>query len=129
MNRPNFSARYKRIAPDSNTATRVAFGYIYDGGDFRVRVDFNEATRKLITLHDVDAVRIVISAVDAFIAQLFEQDRHFDAIWRVHGVELNRLRSLRKLTLELCAGGCTVDAGEFPAARCRWRPDGWRHIN
>ena len=74
---PNFSARYSKINPNSNTRIGIGKGWVRERRDFRVRIDGDEATAELIAFGDPDQPGVVFRAAIAKPQQFFQHYRDF----------------------------------------------------
>ena len=112
-NAPNFSARYSRIAPDSNTRIGVGPLRSISAGILEFGFTAHEAAAELIAFADLDEPRVVLRPVPSA-QQLFQHHRDLHAVRRGERVELQRMTADRQLLLVRRPGDRPIDVGERP---------------
>ena len=107
---------------------RLRSAAVVERRNLGVRVDLDEAAGELVALADLDQPGVVFGAAVAGSQELFQHDRHLDAVRRRQGIELQRMLADRQLLVMGRAGDGTVDAGELAAAFLVPGPDGGRRV-
>ena len=83
---------------------------------FRIRIYGHKVTTELVSIPNIDQVRIVFSALFTERQEFFKHNRNFHAIWCSQRIQLQGMVANGQCFVVRTAGYWAVDAGEFSAA-------------